>query len=543
MRRVRWMTPLLVTLAALALMLALSGALAPAAAASQSQLEQPLQLPFNCAEPPTPERPGDGFVGSLDPPTYGVGIPGSVYSETSYAGLVWHTYDNCAAIIDTAMGNFVFKFPKVLVAAVNYLHYLLADGGGLDQLDGLIESAVKAMYENVFSPYISLALLLLGVFILALNLRKGMLADSTRRLVMALMGLLLASLSYATPVTLSQIADTLLIDELQAVQRQIVAAGGVGNSRDSLPTALVDVIIYDNWLRGEFGSLQAPEAEQFGRRLLLAQAFSKAEIAAEGADTLALVEAKQADFRAIAGQLGTARPYFTGQQSGRIGASILAFLQAVSVCGLQIVAQFMVLLAMLGVRLLVVFLPALAVIAAGRPSTFVETFKIVGQMLFLTIIMGAAAALHALLVLALYQPDVRQSLGDLFILVILFLVECMILVALHPIRKLRGLIEGVNAPLQSLAPKPSASWTWLRKRLGGGSGPGDAQTRWWDERKRELGNRPGSAVRPERPESEAPPHNRGQAAPRRQPPADEAVDDGEIYRPGRPPDAPSPPTE
>ncbi|MCU1664121.1 MAG: hypothetical protein JWR58_4186, partial [Pseudonocardia sp.] len=84
---------------------------------------------LDCKESPEPDRPGTGLVGSLDPPTYGVGEPGSVYDEVGYAGLVWHNYDlgcagaavfNPATTTDTWLGNQTFNGAKFVVAGVNW---------------------------------------------------------------------------------------------------------------------------------------------------------------------------------------------------------------------------------------------------------------------------------------------------------------------------------------------------------------------------------------------------------------------------------------
>ena len=115
--------------------------------------------PLSCKESPEPDRPGTGLVGSLDPPTYGVGEPGSVYDEVGYAGLVWHNYDlgcagtavfNPATTTDTWLGNQTLNVAKFVVGGVNWSHYLIADGGKLlSPLDELITNGTRAMYDAV----------------------------------------------------------------------------------------------------------------------------------------------------------------------------------------------------------------------------------------------------------------------------------------------------------------------------------------------------------------------------------------------------------
>ena len=103
------------------------------------------------------------------------------------------------------------------------------------------------------------------------------------------------------------------------MQEGFLGQVGLGD-RDTLPTVLVDQVIYQNWLRGEFGSPDVPQAQQLGRNLLRAQTFTKQEVA-EGRDNAELAAQKKADFAAVAGQMGDRYPYFQGKSGSRIGAA------------------------------------------------------------------------------------------------------------------------------------------------------------------------------------------------------------------------------
>ena len=99
------------------------------------------------------------------------------------------------------------------------------------------------------------------------------------------------------------------------MQEGFLAQVGVGD-RDTLPTVLVDQVVYHNWLRGEFGSPDVPQARQLGRNLLRAQTFTKAggrrrprQRGAGGAE--------EADFAAVAGQVGDRYSYFQGKSGSR----------------------------------------------------------------------------------------------------------------------------------------------------------------------------------------------------------------------------------
>ena len=243
--------------------------------------------PLSCKESPEPDRPGTGLVGSLDPPTLSAGEPGSVYNEVGYAGLVWFTYDlgcvgtgvfNPAVSTDTWMGNQSLNVAKFAVGGVNWSHYLIADGGKvLDPLDNLIAQGTRGMYNAVFTTWVGPALLILAVLLFVMAMR-GDLARQAQRAGFAVAALAVGSAAYLAPIDWAKAADPLLLDGVTSMQEGFLGQVGVGN-RDTLPTVLVDQVVYQNWLRGEFGAPDVPQAEQFGRNLLRAQTFTKAEVA------------------------------------------------------------------------------------------------------------------------------------------------------------------------------------------------------------------------------------------------------------------------
>ena len=269
---------------------------------------------LDCKEAPEPDRPGTGLVGSLDPPTYGIGEPGSVYYEVGYSGMVWHNYDlgcagtafNPSSTTDTWLGNQAFNVAKFGVGGVNWAHYLIAGGGDLlAPLDGVIRGATTAMYQAVFTTWIGPALVVLSVILLVLALR-GDLARQAQRIAFALAALMVGSAAYLTPVDWAKAADGLLLDGVTQMQEGFLSQVGLGD-RDTLPTVLVDQVVYDNWVRGEFGSPDVPQAQQLGRDLLRAQTFTKAEVA-EGHDTAELAQQKKAALPRSPARWATATP-------------------------------------------------------------------------------------------------------------------------------------------------------------------------------------------------------------------------------------------
>ncbi|GAA2549151.1 hypothetical protein [Pseudonocardia hydrocarbonoxydans] len=459
--------------------------------------------PFDCKESPEPDRPGTGLVGSLDPPVYGVGEPGSVYDEVGYAGLIWHNYDlgcagsavfNPASTTDTWLGNQAFNVAKFTVGGVNWSHYLIADGGELlSPLDDLISAGTTAMYDAVFSTFIGPVLAILAVIMLVMALR-GDLAQQARRGAFAVAALVVGSAAYLTPVDWAKAADGLLLDGVTSMQEGFLDQVGLGN-RDTLPTVLVDNVIYQNWLRGEFGAPDVPQAQELGRDLLRAQTFTKAEIA-EGRDTLELAEQKKADFAAIGERMGDRYPYFTGEAGSRTGAGILAVVQAVCIALFQLLSKVLVLVAMLLLRLMVMTAPAIAVVAVLKPDILPALLRIGGAAIVNTLVVGALAGLHALLVVSMFRPGAGIDLW--LALLVTGVVTVVLWAVARPFRRLVSMVSLTREQFGGIVPGAGSgpmSRVWQRMRGGEAD---DRQSRWWDERRgAAAGATMGGGSRPE----------------------------------------------
>jgi hypothetical protein len=452
-------------------------------------LGQPaLAQTFDCKESPEPDRPGTGLVGSLDPPRASGGVDGSVYREVGYAGLVWHNYDlgcagtavfNPATTTDTWLGNQTFNVAKFAVAGVNWSHYLIADGGDLlSPLDKVISDGTRAMYDAVFSAWIGIVLAVLAVILLVLAMR-GDLARQTQRAVFAVLALIVGSAAYLAPVDWAKAADGLLLDGVTQMQEGFLGQVGLGN-RDTLPTVLVDQVIYQNWLRGEFGAPEVPQAQAMGRDLLRAQTFTINEVD-ERRDTQALAEQKKADFAALAGQMGDRYSYFKGESGSRIGAGILAVVQAMCIALFQLLSKVLVLVAMLMLRLMVMTAPAVAVVAILKPDILPSLLRVAGAAIVNTLVVGALAGLHALLVVSLFRPEAGIDLW--LALLVTGVVTVVLWAVARPFRRLVSMVSLTQEQFGGIVPGVGSgpmARMWQRVR---GAAPEDRQTRWWDERR------------------------------------------------------------
>ena len=204
-------------------------------------------------------------------------------------------------------------------------------------------------YDSVFAPLFGVVAVVLAVLLFR-YIWQGDLANIGKRTMWALGGLWFASATYLTPLVYTHALDGVVITGTSAVQAGFLREVGVEEA-DALPTLLHDQVVYRNWLRGEFGSPDSPKAEELGRELLRAQAWTKQEVDAglhEGSP-----EPKKEAFEEVAGKMGSAYGYFQGVDGSRVGAGALALVQSLAYASFQLLAKAAILLAQVLLRVLI----------------------------------------------------------------------------------------------------------------------------------------------------------------------------------------------
>jgi hypothetical protein len=475
-------------IAALLALLGLMAAIAlfsPSSALASSALAQ-VPGADDCKQPPNPERPGSGMVGAIDPTPLQAGAPNSAYHEVGYAGLVWHTYDlgcgpsglrNPNAVIDTWTGNLLFDVGKAIVGATNGLHYALSDGGLLTPLNDLIVSGTVALYDSVYAPWFGLVALLLAI-VLFRSIWRGDLAAVSKRAAWALAGIWLAAATYLTPLLYTQVLDGVLVEGSNDVRSGFLHEVGI-DQRDALPTLLHDQIIYRNWLRGEFGSPDGPQAAQLGRDLLRAQAYTKQEIA-DGADDpkSGVADRKKQEYKAIADRTGSAYGYFQGLDGNRIGVGFLAALQAVMFGLFQLLAQAALLLAQVLLRVVILLGPIIGLIAILYHDLLRGVGRAVGAALLNIVVLSALAALHTLVMVWVFDPT--RNMSVLAQMLLAGMITVVLLLVARPVRRMWQMTElAVGAVGGALPAPPPGVLARLRRR----SAAVDASPseRFWEE--------------------------------------------------------------
>ncbi|MBV9142766.1 MAG: hypothetical protein JO115_17945 [Pseudonocardiales bacterium] len=440
----------------------------------------------DCKQAPNPERPGSGLVGAIDPTPPQAGAPNSVYAEVGYAGLVWHTYDlgcgpsglrNPNAVIDTWTGNLLFDIGKAIVGATNGLHYALADGGLLAPLNDLIVSGTTALYDSVYAPWFGVVAVLLAI-VLFRSIWRGDLATVSKRTAWALAGIWLAAAAYLTPLLYTQVVDGVLVEGSNQVRTGFLQEVGI-EQRDALPTLLHDQIIYRNWLRGEFGSPDGPQATQLGRDLLRAQAYTKQEIASGADDPKSgVADRKKQEYKSIAERTGSAYGYFQGVDGNRIGVGLLAALQAVMFGLFQLLAQAALLLAQVLLRVVILLGPVIGLIAILHHDLLRGVGRAVGTALLNIVVLSALAALHTLVMVWLFDPS--RTISVLAQMLLAGMITAVMLLVARPVRRMWQMTElAVGAVGGGLPAAPPGVLARLRRRKAGAEA--SPSERFWAE--------------------------------------------------------------
>jgi hypothetical protein len=431
-----------------------------------------------CGEAPNPERPGAGMVGALDPPE-GNGEPGSAYIDYSYAGMVWDTFQTACgplsglaspnSTIDTWAGNQLFNVAKNIVGATNSLHYTVFQGGLLNPLYSAVKSGADKVYNNIYTQLFGLAALLLSIMLFR-NIWRGDLSAVSKRALYALAAVWLAASSLALLRYFDPI-DKAIVQTTTNIQAGFIDAPGDTFHRDLLPTELHTQIVYNNWLRGEFGSSTVPQATQFGRPLLDAQAFTRNQLVAGDDAKTAVVDAKKAAYKNISTQLGPATGYFTGEDGSRTGAGFLALGQSLVYSLFQLLAKASVLLAQVLIRLFTITGPLIGLAALLQPDIMRRVAKVAGAVAFNLVVMSVLAGVHALLLQAIFSPS--DTLSLLTQMVMAGLVTVLLFMVGRPVRRLWQTVEMSVGLVGAAVPSPNSGLFSRFRKNKGGSTPQD----------------------------------------------------------------------
>ncbi|WP_020667946.1 hypothetical protein [Amycolatopsis nigrescens] len=444
----------------------------------QAVITAPPAAAAACGEAPNPERPGSGMVGAIDPPE-GDGEAGSTYVDYSYAGMVWNVFEtNCGPLsgitdpnstIDTWAGNQLFNLGKNIVGATNSLHYAVMQGGLLNPIYNAVKTGAEKVYNNIYGQLFGLAALLLAILMFR-NIWRGDLSAVSKRALYALAAVWLAASSFAL-LRYFEPVDKAIVQTTTNIQAGFIDESDSRIARHVLPTDLHTQIVYNNWLRGEFGDPASPQAQQFGRPLLDAQAFTWDQLRNGDDANQAVVDAKKAEFKNISTQLGPATGYFTGEDGSRTGAGFLSFGQSLVYSLFQLLAKAAVLLAQVLIRLFTLTAPLIGLVALLHHDILRRVAKVVGAVAFNLVVLSVLAGVHALLLQAIFSAG--NNLSMLIQMVMAGMVTILLFVVGRPVRRLWQMVEMSVGMVGAAVPSPSGGLFSKFRRKNNGPTPQD----------------------------------------------------------------------
>lgn len=410
-------------------------------------------------EPPTPERPGDAVINSIDAAALDHGTPAeSNYGNYSYAGTVWHGWkdgdvllsDQCSGVwdsMDTNLGNWLFKAGKLPVAANNALWYMMgSQSSPVGGMDGAVNHAASVMYGSAFVPYVVLAMLLGGVGMLW-HAKRGNTSSVAGRLMSALVGLAIAGL------TLSGVGSLRMLDDVvtsgaQSLQGSAAKAALGGpkesqiNERDAVPELLYQRVIWRSWLAGEFGNAESSAAKKYGQKLLESQAWKKTDVADANSENK--LKNKQNSYRDIAGKLKKEDPgayeVFTGGAETRIGTGFFSAIRGLLYGVFPTLAQMGALLVLWVLRLLFVGGSVIGLLLLVTERAIGPFFRGIGKALGHGALLEVGAACYYLAASIVSQQTSNSAVE----LVLLSITTVVAFAIFHPIRNLYKIVGGLT---------------------------------------------------------------------------------------------------
>jgi hypothetical protein len=398
--------------------------LVPAGAANAS--------PFCDSEKvPAPQMPG--LVSSfLDPgppqhtnPAWSTdGTGGFVYERYGYPPPL-STFDTgCANLdpsggTDVTAGNMTTGIATTLVALSNATHRFASGSGWLGNFDALLQTVSEKVSNSTYLPFVPLALTALAIFLIW-EARRKRLAPVVQHVAWALLVMTFAATVMSYPLLASQ-----TVDEVTATTIGSINSGMVGEdpnatdpaaARESLVT---DKVLYQFWLQKNFGTNLAL-ADKDGPKLLDARTYSRDEAAQIRANPSAegrINDGKKVEFQEVAkdaedsggsaAKHGQAYLLLQGKAGNHWGAGALTILAAICILPFLFMADMLVVISLLVVRLAVMAFPAIAVVGVtpwGRPMVK-RVGSLVGGAMFNAIVFSLAAALDVLVASAILGPD------------------------------------------------------------------------------------------------------------------------------------------
>lgn len=402
---------------------------------------------------PTPAMPGRGMPALFD--GHDPGLSGNgIYARHGYAGLSWSTYDTgClgpagdpSASTDTYLGNMAFGTAVTLVGTIDGLHNFAGSSGVGRILDPITAKLSHAVSAALYRPWVGFSVLLLGLGVIV-GARSGKLPVAASAAGWALVVMTLAAGVLSYPTLASTTARGLVNSTVGTVNQTMM--GEQPNDRNpgaERANLIVGSVLYPQWLRGELGASSGPTVDKYGRRLFDDQALTWDDARHP---TKQAVSSRQSDFKDAAAGVESDDPAayqtLTGQAGGRLGAGLAALAGVIMVGLFPLVADLLVLAALVIISLLCVLFPALAVIGLHpRMAGVVKGALNMGGAALINSVIFSVGAAVALRVAGLVLGT--TAIPQWAALVICGVVCAVLWMMLRPFRRLTAMVGGNYNP-------------------------------------------------------------------------------------------------
>jgi hypothetical protein len=345
------------------------------------------------------------------------------------------------------LGDAAYGAAKTIVAAGQGVQRLIEPPTFLHGLDQVVRSATNAFRSTILVVWLPISLLLLGALIVSRAWRQD-LSHAVRAVAWALLVLGLATYAADYPVRASEAADSVLTSTLGTINSTF--SPGQGSPTGAVGTLETDGVLYPFWLDGELGSSTSQTAKSYGSQLYAAQTLDWGQPVTDSE-----TNTKEQDFAQVASEVQSADPtayhQLTGENGGRTGAGIMALIAALITVSFKLVAGTLVIASLLILRLIVILLPALAVIGLHeRTSTVVKgTLVAGGAALLNAVIFSAGAGVSVFATSVLLSPS--SGLPQWVALLLSAVVAYLLWHLLRPFRRLTHMVSGAFSPVHAMA--------------------------------------------------------------------------------------------
>lgn len=455
----------------------------------------------DCKDAPAAQEAGFGLAGVLDPEPRPLppasdpfGGRGSIYDQYGYAGLRWSTYDlGCGgsvrdpgASIDTMTGNGLMGAAVTITSATNGLHNQVASPSAyMGPLDRVVDRVTRAIHDSIWSPWGAVSLVAVAALLLVYSMR-GQLSSAVSAGAWSILVLAVLAGVAQYPSRASTFFDEAVTSTIGNVQASTAGVVTESDSARAQGALTVDQVLYDSWLRGQLGASDSAAAKRWGPALFEASTVSWHESASATTPEARkeLLERKADDWKDVADEIADEDPatyqILQGKAGGRAGVGLMALVGTIFTSLFRLIADIFLLVGLVLLRLLVMFLPAAAVIGILAPMSSVlrRMANLGGAALVNVVAFSVGAAVHTVAVSAVLEAGdgVGMTLMALILCVVLTLAAFVLMWPLLSFRFAFG-SGGIRRPNMRRIGRHVASYVVTREAVENGMEDADKDGR------------------------------------------------------------------